>query len=369
MHKFQPSPRTLERKLSWLHGKADMHALHGESESAPVAAFRRKCCEWLALPENTDEGGISIAAARTAYHVCLRFDTAQKYLEHEDSSIRRSARKAIKGIRHDNFAQIKKKLQRLDSQAHKIAMRRAHRRNETAEQERKDRELCIDIGNGFELHRLHSIASIQGIGCTLENCAAIGRDARNYAKLIERGQIELWALRRQSHPVCLVELESGSRRVIQIAGKNNSTPKMPRSAIFRIQSELRIEDEDEKLFVKAGVFKAFQNGEPPVDPVTIGTTTYWLWILQQGNEIIIAAREQSRKKRRWSRFTRTNGIDRNLIGNQLWDMPAIHLSEHDECPEFAGNEWNQLSEDELINLARSHPHFAAVLPLVSGTTG
>ena len=124
-----------------------------------------------------------------------------------------------------------------------------------------------------------------------------------------------------------------AKEICEIEAHNQSTPWLERSLAFDILRALDVNADKVRAFGRAGAFHAFLYGEPDVKPVEFEECTYWLWVLGNGAEIIIAT-ETRLSDKRWSRFA-WNDAERGLEGNR----------------------WNYLSKGELLALMVNHPSF------------
>ncbi len=361
MLKIQPSRIALERKLLWLYGKTQTRELHGKSETDVAKAFRKKGQDWLALPENKDGAHIKPQSARTAYYACQWFDNAVKLQNHDDSTVRRNARKTCKCALHLKFPEIVERLIRLRTQAIRANKRLAKRHFEAAELMREAEESNIELGDGFDLQELRSVRHIQKIGQTLENCAANHRCACDYAMAVRDGLVEFWAFRENKSPIYLIEISTQSREIVQIEGKSKSFPRLERSLVFRIQDALDIRGGDDRLFIENGALEAFRFGVPPAKPLKIGSSIHWIWMFSDTGEVIIATQDDQGSSKYWSQFKRTKTDDGTDAANQLWDLPAQDSVAEAGYGWYANSEWNHLTDADLHTLTEGDPEVARLL--------
>jgi hypothetical protein len=337
--------KSLERKLL---------SLRGETDTPAARVFEEKCRSWLAQGKNKDGRGIKREAIKNAHHACDWFKAAQKYQEHEDSSIRRMARKTAKSVLHHEFPEIRKKLRKLHGQASKAGKR-------IADQRRKAAERIVGIDDRYDLQQLRSMSSVRQVGHALRNCTARNDWARMYVKDVDNGEAEMWVLRKKKRPLCLMTVNTETRTIDQIEGEDGSTPKLKRSVVCTIVNKLNIDGDDEVPFVKVGAFQAFRNGRPDVAPLLIEGRPYWVWNMRSGSEIIVATRKRPKGRKRWSRFTRDHTREFGTRRRRRLQS----RSESDGSRIVAGS-WNYLSEGDLLRLVLDHPPLAQKLR--EGTT-
>ena len=339
---MRPTKNRLEQQLS---------SLCGETTSREAGTFVRKCREWLKLEKNQDRRGTTAGAIGKAYYASLWFKEAQRAQAHEDSSVRRMAKKVVRGSLHKEFPQIRKDLAKLHGEVSKAGKRIADQRARAAER-------AIDLDGQFALRELRSMASAKPVGQYLRNCLARKSDARNYVKRARDGEIELWVLVKQERPVCLIQIDSATREIDELEGKNGSTPKLKRRLAIALLDKLDMSGDDEETFAAIGALSAFRHGRPVVDPVKIEGTSYWIWILRDGSEIVIASKGPHDERKGWSRFTRrteeSNG-DSRRGRRRLWAM------DHDDGARIVGGLWNALCEGDVLELVLGHPSFAEKL--------
>ena len=287
--------------------------------------------------------GIKRDAIKKAYHACDWFKAAQKYREHEDSSMRRMARKTAKAVFHQEFPEIRKRLRKLHGQASKAGKR-------IADQRRKAAERVVGIGDRYDLQQLRSVSSVRQVGHALRICTARNDWARMYVKDVENGEAEIWVLRKKKRPLCLMTVNTETRTIDQIEGEDGSTPKLNRSIVCAIVNELNIDGDDEAPFAKVGAFQAFRNGRPNVAPLLIEGRPYWVWNMRGGSEIIVATRKRPKGRKRWSRFTRSD--HQSEFGTRRRRRPQPR-PESDGSRIVAGG-WNYLSAGDLLRLVLDH---------------
>ena len=158
---MRPTKKRLEQQLS---------SLCGETTSREAGTFVRKCRQWLKLEKNQDRRGTTAGAIGKAYYACLWFKEAQRAQAHQDSTVRRVAKKAVRGNLHKEFPQIQKDLAKLHGQVSKAGKRLADQRERAAER-------TIDLDSRFELRELRSMTSAKPVGQCLRNCLARKSDA------------------------------------------------------------------------------------------------------------------------------------------------------------------------------------------------
>ena len=339
---MRPTKKRLEQQLS---------SLCGETTSREAGTFVRKCRQWLKLEKNQDRRGTTAGAIGKAYYACLWFKEAQRAQAHQDSTVRRVAKKAVRGNLHKEFPQIQKDLAKLHGQVSKAGKRLADQRERAAER-------TIDLDSRFELRELRSMTSAKPVGQCLRNCLARKSDARDYLKRVRDGEIELWVLVKTERPVCLILIDTQTREVEELEGKNRRTPQLKRRLAFSLLDKLDMNGDDEEAFAAIGALSAFRHGRPSVDPVEIEGTSYWTWILREGSEIVIASKGPHDKKKRWSRFTRCNGRsggDPRRRRRRLW------AGDDDDGSRISGGPWNTLCEGDVLELVLGHPSFAEKL--------
>ena len=146
---------------------------------------------------------------------------------------------------------------------------------------------------------------------------------------------EMWALydRTQQCPLCLLQLYRPAKEIREFESHYHLTPWLERSLAFDILRALDVNGDKVRAFGRVGAFHAFLDGEPVVEPVEFEEYIHWIWILDNGAEIIIATKTWLSEKC-WSRFA--------------WN---------DDKQVLEGNGWNHLSKGELLALMVNHPSF------------
>ncbi len=339
---MRPTKKVLEHKLASLD----------EADTPECKAFTKKCRDWTKLKKNRDKRGAKAAATKKAYYACVRFESALKYQEgHDDSSVRRAAKQAVKGVLHQNFPEIRKRLGQLHGQATKAGRRNADRRREAGER-------TLEINDRHDLQQLCSVRSLRRVGQALGNCVAGNRFARRYVQDVEKGRAEMWVLRDRGRPVCLIRVAPSTRTIDEFDAEEGSTPKLKRTVARAILKTLDVDGDDEEAFVRVGAFRTFRDGRPDVTPLLIEDRPYWVWTDRNGAEIIIATRKRPNGRKRWSRFTRNDrGNERRTTRTELDFLRTLST---DDSRIVAGM-WNYLSEGDLLGLVLDNPMLAQKL--------
>ena len=328
----RPTKRDLEEQLS---------RLRGGSDPAEAEAFEDKCRAWLNSVSNRDGRGIKAEAIKSAYWTCLWFKQAQGAASHEDSTVRRLARKALKGTRHQCFPQIRKNLSKLHGRISKAGKR-------IADQRRRSAERTVQLDDRFSLQEMRSMESLQQAGRALRNCTAKESFARQY---LNDDDAEMWALLDWGRPHCLLRVSLRTREIDEVEGEDGTSPKLKRSVALKILNELQITGDDQKTFARIGAFEVFRHGQPSVRPVVAGDHRHWIWVLRNGAEIVVASELRHGKRKRWSRFSRRGrGAQGRKCGPRLRRRSSIE-----------GGLWNYLSEGDLLGLVLEHPPLAEEL--------
>lgn len=190
----------------------------------------------------------------------------------------------------------------------------------------------IELDPYFELRKLSSVKNLQRVGRNLELRLAKQETANHYLCVLGR---EMWALydRTQQCPLCLLQLYRPAKEIREFESHNHLTPWLERSLAFDILRALDVNGDKVRAFGRVGAFHAFLDGEPDVEPVEFEEYIHWIWILDNGAEIIIAT-ENRLSHKRWSRFAWNN--DKQVLEGKLW---------------------NYLSKGELLALMVNHPSF------------
>lgn len=333
----RPNKQKLEQKLLMLRA---------ETITAEVQVFADKCCDWLKLDSNRDKRGTKADAISEAYYACVWFKEAQRALSHEDSSLRHMARKTMKGMLHQNFPEIRKRLGKLHGQISKAGKRKV-------EQRRQDDERVIELDHRFELRELRSMTSLQKVGRALKNCTAKKNHARNY---LRDKDAEMWVLLKKHCPLCLLKVDTTTRTIDEFEGKDRSTPRLKRPLAFKILNALEINGDDEEAFAKIGAFHAFRKAMPAVKTIETEGRQHWIWVLRGGAEIIFATRKRPGARRRWSRFVRGDSetLDHFTL-RRRHRSPTVVNDPISEGP------YNYLSAEDLLSLMLDHRSLVEIL--------
>lgn len=298
--------------------------------STEARVFVDKCRAWLETRKGKRETPAK-PISKVSRSV-MRFEQALRARTDDDSSVRRMAKKTLRSVRHEGFPEIHKRLRRLHGFMSRIGNRRACKRLQCVGN-------TIELGPQFDLRVLNSVTSLRHLGRTFNNCLAKKKTAYRY---LRDSDSEMWALydRTQQCPLCLLCVDRTAKEIREFAEQNHSTPWLERSLAFDILRALDVNADKVWEFGRAGAFHAFLDGEPVVEPVEFEECTYWLWVLGNGAEIIIATETRSSDKR-WSRFA--------------WNDAEQVLE---------GNRWNHLTKGELLALMVNHPSFAELQRLL-----
>ena len=271
--------------------------------------FAEKCRRWLGRDENQDGRGTRARAIRRAYYSCLLLDEALRAREHEDSTVRRAARKAVRGLPHQNFPDIRRRLGELHGLKSRLGKRAADRRRQEAAR-------TIEIDDRHELQELRSVASLRSVGRAFDNCVEDEREAREY---LRAPGTEMWVLRDRAErrPLCLMEVNLDFREIAECKGPSNATPKLKRSLAFAILDALDVSGNDRKTFVRVGAYSEFRGGQPEGETVETGGRRYRIWILDGDRKIVVAVRKPPSRRWGWSIFFRDGGYIRDHRRNAL----------------------------------------------------
>ncbi len=330
-----PTKRNLERQLSTLCAGPE------------ATAFRKMCRAWLNLESNQNGRGTKAQAVKQAYYASVWFKRAQLSQQHQDDKIRHKAKKAIRAVPHENFPLMRNRLGKFHGQLSKYGIR-------LAEERRKASERSIELGNRYELKELRSLGSLQSAGRALQNCTA----KRDMALFYLNGNDEMWALLHRKRPLCLLAINKSTRELAEFEGEGGATLELDRSFAFRILNVLDINGDEQKAFASIGAYHAFRGGQPVVNPVEIESTKYWIWLLNDGDEIVVASQDRTDDRKYWSRFSREN---RTTTMHPRRRMIRPRPSSRNDGSGIAGNRWNHLSIGDLWDLVIDHPLFAEKL--------
>lgn len=291
--------------------------------STEARVFVDKCRAWLETKKG--KKGTPAKPIKKVYRSVVRFEQALRARTDDNSSVRRMAKKTLRSVRHENFPEIHKRLRRLHALKSRIGRRKARKRQQGLGG-------TIELDPNFELREMNSVTSLQHLGRTFNNCLAKKKTAYRY---LRDSDTEMWALydRTQQCPLCLLCVDRTAKEIREFADHNHSTPWLERSLAFDILRTLDVNADKVREFGRVGAFHAFLDGEPVVEPVEFEECAYWLWVLRNGAEIIIATETRSSDKW-WSRFA-WNDAERVLEGNR----------------------WNHLTKGELLALMVNHPSF------------
>ena len=338
----RPTKPKLEQRLSMLR----------DDPITPEArVFGEKCRDWLSLETNQDKRGTKAAAIGEAYVACVWFGQAQRARIHEDSSIRRLAEKTVKGIPHQEFPEICERLGRLRGPMSKAGKRIADRNRQTAER-------TIELGDGIEFQELRSMASLQRVGRALRNCTAQKGYAQRYLKDVRDGDAEMWALLERQQPVFLLKVDRSTREIDEFEGKEGATQELKSAVAFKALNTLDISGDEQEAFAEIGAFCSFRGGRPAVEPIEIEGCQYWIWVLRDGTEIVVATKNRADIARRWSKFSRGDCEGRSHLRGPRRRRRSWAV---DTDFEFTAGPWNHLSEGSLLGLVLDHPAFAEKL--------
>ena len=321
----------MEKQLSTLLTESDA--------SAEDREFVNMCRAWLQQESNRDGRGTKAKAIRDVYYATVHFRQARGARTHTDSSIKRTAEKAVTAVRHENFPQFQSRLSRLHGRISKAGKR-------ISEERQRDAERVLELDEEFELRELRSVASLQRIGRALGNCVARKSQAQEH---LRDEDTAMWALvaRGQQRPLYLLKLDTSTKEVDELEGEDGSATQLERHLALKVLKTLDVSGDRLRAFAQAGAFRAFLvEGQPDVEPIEAGGRRHWVWSFRGGDEIVIATGTPSGRRKHWSRFLRPDpGNDDHRIA---WRQPNG----------FDGGRWNHLSEGELALLVVDHPPFA-----------
>ena len=317
----RPTMETLDAQLS---------ELCASEISTEARVFVDKCRAWLETKKG--KRGVRAKTIKKVSRSVMRFEQALRARTDDDSSVRRMAKKTLKSVRHEDFPEIHKRLRRLHGLMFRISKRRARKRQQGFGG-------VLELDPYFELRKLSSVANLQRVGRNLELCVAKQETAYNYLCVPGR---ETWALydRTQQCPLCLLCVDRPAKEICKFEGYNHSTPWLERSLAFDILRALDVKADKVRAFRRVGAFHAFLDGEPDVEPVEFEEYIHWIWVLDNGAEIIVATKTRLSDKR-WSCFA--------------WNDAKRILE---------GNRWNHLSKGELLALMVNHPSFVELQRLL-----
>ena len=338
----RPTKPKLERRLS---------ELRDDPVLPEARAFANKSIDWLILEENQDKRGTKAAAIGKAYDACILFGQTRRAQTHEDSSIRRLAKKTVRGIPHQEFPTICGKLRQMRGPINKAGKRIADRNRQSAEK-------IIQLGDGIELQELRSMASLRRVGRALRNCTAQKGDAQRYLKEVRDGDAEMWALLERREPVFLLKADRENRNIDEFEGREETTQELNATVAFKILNMLDVSGDEQQAFVEIGAFRSFRCGQPDVETIEIDGLRYWIWVLRDGAEIVIATKSRSDTAKRWSRFSRGDCEHWNHLRRPRHRRRSSAVETEIE---LTGGPWNQLSEGSLLALVLDNPALAEKL--------
>ena len=249
------------------------------------------------------------------------------------------AKKVVKAARHENFAEILRRLSKFHGR-----LSRAGRH--LAEQRRQDDEQEVELNQQFELGELRSVTSLRRVGRTLDICVKKESWAREY---LADPNAKMWKLvdRGPQRPLCLLKVNTTTREIVELEGEGGSTPRLKRRLAFEILKALGVSGDDERAFAQVGAFQTFLSGGlTAVERIEAEGSSHWVWSLRGGDEVVIATKPQTGKRKRWSRFLRSD----TEMGR--------HRRRRHRRDGFVGGFGNHLSESELLALVIDHPSFA-----------
>ena len=154
-------------------------------------------------------------------------------------------------------------------------------------------------------------------------------------------------------------MDRQTREVDEFEGKKGATKNLKPAVAFKVLNTLDVSGDEQQAFAEIGAFHSFRDGRSDVEPVEIEGCRYWIWILRDGAEIVVATKNRSDTAERWSKFSRGDcegrgHLRRSRRRRRSWGTVDTEV-------EFTANSWNQLSEGGLLALVLDHPLLAEKL--------
>ena len=276
----------------------------------------------------------------------------RKVVEHKDSenlSVRKSARKVLKSLRH-RFQDTINCANRFDKEFRK-----------SKESDGKSQNTrVITLNNDFpdftlEEIPIQSICKLMKIGKLLDNCVKERETAERYLSEVKRGMSSLYLLSKHEIPCALIKIDRDDNKIVEFGVRDDSETHRIRQTLpenhenclqrrsgFKWSHDLGIEilnklvtnADEEEAFVQVGAFSQFKNRPPDPERVSVGDGEEMLiWFYD--NELIIASDENANGKLLWSRFIKASGVTN---------------------PEWTESLYSHMSLGELFEVVRQNPH-------------
>ena len=279
-----------------------------------------------------------------------RIRNAVKHKGSENLSVRKSAQKVLKSLRHP-FQNTIDCANRFDKEFRKSKELDGNSQNARV----------ITLNNDFtdftlEEIQIQSICKLIRIGKSLDNCVKERETAKKYLSNVKKGMSSLYLLSEHEMPCALINIDKDDNKIVEFEVRDDSeTHMMPRTlpgnhenclqqqSGFKWSYDLGIEilnrlgtNADEvEAFVEVGAFSQFKNERPDPESVSVGDGEEMLIWFFDDDELIIASDENANGELLWSRFIKVGGIT---------------------YPEWDVSPYSHMSVGELFEVIRQNPH-------------
>ena len=224
-----------------------------------LSALVRAVGEFRTRPENRDrriKKGPLDFIVKTLGRVVLAVVDSD---EHLDGNVRRDARKSVRACRHLPLEEIAETLSRLRGQKNASG----HRRKNEAIRKRARRHR---IDENTELVQICTSDDLASVGRKNDLCVGHPRspDGKPYHDALRAGKSEFSELERNRKFLAHIEVDSGSREVLEISGPGNRPVWFSRSVGLGVLSALDATADRVPEFARVGAFSPYLSEEKPV---------------------------------------------------------------------------------------------------------
>ena len=315
---------------------------NASSKGLDLKSLQRSIEEYRQTSTEFDEQDVGMTIRRIRNVV--------KHKDSENLSVRKSARRVLKSLRHP-FQNTINCANRFDKEFKKSKESDSNSQNSPV----------ITLNNDFtdftlEEIQIQSICKLMNIGKLFDNCVKERKTAEKYLSEVKMGVSSLYLLSEHRKPCALINIYRDKNKIVEFGVRDDSEIHMmprplprnheichQRQSGFKLWYELGIEilnklgtNADEvEAFVEVGAFSQFKNGRPDPEPVSVGDGEEMLIWFFDDNELIIASDENANGELLWSRFIKVGGIT---------------------YPEWDVSPYSHISVGELFEVVRQNPH-------------
>jgi hypothetical protein len=317
--------------------RLEMQQLREAIPSGPYRAYEQEVLRYWSEDHARDGRGLTRSSLRlivkTTKHVRRMARHAD---EHHDPNVRRAARKFVKRLGHadQKFSEIASRAKDLRGDVQRAGRRKA-------DDQRMEQEAKVVLSRRFSLREVKSRKSIKAYGRSLNLCTSSDKWTRHYYQEITDLNARLWCLFKDGEPYGFIkthagiveECSRGKKHTVADIFDSNRRLNVPHRVALNILRAIDANGDDDESFARSGAFRVFLECAPRATTIRVGKYRYWIWVTNDGREIVIARRERPRKRLRWSHFRRSrkgrltggthNAVSTEDLAGLMLDHPSL----------------------------------------------